>query len=688
MAFIKRLKAKRTNEWSYPPPSFNEEPELTSRTSRPENVRDVMSFLNAREMHSYSQNEIPRSMYKHEDNCTNRQDFHINESQIISSSSTLNAATQMDGQTKKPNSSNPCSVVQWITSSKLSVIYPRILKKKHVRTVSDMSTTSSYSALSDSDEELDFETHHSQLDSSCTDCLTKSRINTHLDTCSAPSENTLSHYTARKLPSIIKEREFSLPETDKIFASEWLSDTEIVLGTKCNKIQILDTITGKMVNIPSVIDQIQENTSTTPTTTNLDSPFDTSIAAAPLNSSFPTTSNSASHETRQIMINSPNCAGIHSISMNPSKTLLAVGGGKQSESIQVYRLPTFEPHSLLNGHKDVIFSVAWLNDDTLISGSRDTSLMCWSLSSDYCVKTSNLEHLTHPISTYTFASSKAEHRGKVRDLKYDLHTKKAFTLSSDGFVKVWDANSRACEVVSAVPLYHTNETVCLGLDSTHHILGVGSQSHISLIDPRSNSIVHIFESCDDGWGVRSMNINHGIVTVGGGLGRISFYDLRARNYLDWHKSQEPSASQHTSQSDFEPSFTSRRAANINRFHVSGGAQSHRQNGFPTHSISTQSFRPVTSPIELTTPTATRFGHLLYTSSFSCEPDLNPTNRLNYLRTGKGWLYRDMIYLNHFQGIDILNAVYTLNYSSNGLNLFAAGGPLQLNLRGSYAAIWK
>lgn len=81
-------------------------------------------------------------------------------------------------------------------------------------------------------------------------------------------------------------------------------------------------------------------------------------------------------------------------------------------------------------------------------------------------------------------------------------------------------------------LKYTQETVCLTSNPDANLFAVGSQSHISVIDPRTPSIVHVADSCDEGWGVRSLDFKSHIITSGGGYGRVGFYDLRAQRYLD------------------------------------------------------------------------------------------------------------------------------------------------------------
>lgn len=104
------------------------------------------------------------------------------------------------------------------------------------------------------------------------------------------------------------------------------------------------------------------------------------------------------------------------------------------------------------------------------------------------------------------------------------------TLTTEGYVKLWDRESFS--QISKLKLIHSTETVCLTANSDANLFAVGSQSHISITDPRSSSIVHVAESCDEGWGVRALDFKSHIITTGGGFGRLGFYDLRAQKYLD------------------------------------------------------------------------------------------------------------------------------------------------------------
>ena len=47
-----------------------------------------------------------------------------------------------------------------------------------------------------------------------------------------------SYHFTRRLPTILKENTFDLSKTNinKIFCAQWLDDTRVILGTKCNKV--------------------------------------------------------------------------------------------------------------------------------------------------------------------------------------------------------------------------------------------------------------------------------------------------------------------------------------------------------------------------------------------------------------------------------------------------------------------
>eukprot|EP01135_Chromosphaera_perkinsii_P000703 Nk52_evm15s150 gene=Nk52_evmTU15s150 len=233
----------------------------------------------------------------------------------------------------------------------------------------------------------------------------------------------------------------------------------------------------------------------------------------------------------------------------------------------------------------------------------------------------------YQIEAKSPVATKAEHANKVRDLTFNRETRELVTLSADTFVKIWDVSQMKPK--TAVSLFHSNEAVCVASHTARNLYAVGSQTHISFIDPRVKQVINSVESLDGGWGVRSLSFRNSIVTIGGGLGRVSFYDMRRFGYLNLSTIRES-------------------------FSLSGGGRLHMNLG--SH------------------------GSLLMSQASVLKDCV--------LSTGKGWLRRDAVYQNHFQGTNIYNAVYTHSYDESGTRLFVAGGPLQLGLCGSYAGMWE
>lgn len=135
-----------------------------------------------------------------------------------------------------------------------------------------------------------------------------------------------------------RERAILLGNCNKVFCSQWLSNRQVVFGTKCNKLMVYD------VNMRRV-------------------------------DAIPTLSNG--------QMNGPESQnGIHAIQINPSRTLLATGA-RHSADVAVYRLPTLDPVGVgVNGHRDWVMDLCWMDDQFLVSGSKDAKMALWRISED------------------------------------------------------------------------------------------------------------------------------------------------------------------------------------------------------------------------------------------------------------------------------------------------------------------
>ena len=50
------------------------------------------------------------------------------------------------------------------------------------------------------------------------------------------ADSTREAYSARHLPTVLRERETRVGELDKIFSSAWLDCNNVICGTKCNTV--------------------------------------------------------------------------------------------------------------------------------------------------------------------------------------------------------------------------------------------------------------------------------------------------------------------------------------------------------------------------------------------------------------------------------------------------------------------
>lgn len=303
----------------------------------------------------------------------------------------------------------------------------------------------------------------------------------------------IASLNTRRLPYVLSEREIEVGNINKIFASEWISDHQVVIGTKCNRLMALDVTHNHQVSIPML--------------------------------------RSLPNGKREITPNSN--SGIHSIAINPSGTLLATGA-ENPNNISVYRLPTFDPVCVgQNCHKDWMFSVVWLDDQYLVAGSRDSQISVWSVSQDLCDRVQERNESTS-VPSYESIQHKllrnSVYGDKVRALEYSRHTKELASLSAHGYIHLWDLNGFRKLQTRRLP--YCEENVCITLSEEYSLYAVGSQSHVSFLDSRNGRCVASVHSKEKGSGVRSVTFKDAVLTVGTGQGALMFFDLRAGHFIE------------------------------------------------------------------------------------------------------------------------------------------------------------
>lgn len=315
----------------------------------------------------------------------------------------------------------------------------------------------------------------------------------------------LRAFAAQKLPEVLTERELSLGSLNKVFASQWLNAREVVCGTKCNTLFVLDVLSGHITHIPLLQDRLPRER-------------------------LP--------RVRRLRRRRLAC-GIHAVELNPSKTLLATGG-ENPNSLAIYQLPLMDPLCLGDhmGHRDWIFALAWINDQVVVSGSRDGSVAIWRIDDKVLQHGYNL--LGMPVYAHirpqdmesipcgpTYSCTR-----KVRALAYTGVNQELAAVSLDGHFHLWRVHNHLSRLTS-FKLPYCRENVCLTYCDGPGLFAVGSQSHISFLDLRQSQQT-IWPLCPEegGTGVRSLSFYHDLVTMGTGHGALLFYDVRAQKFLE------------------------------------------------------------------------------------------------------------------------------------------------------------
>jgi len=119
---------------------------------------------------------------------------------------------------------------------------------------------------------------------------------------------------------------------------------------------------------------------------------------------------------------------------------------------------------------------------------------------------------------------------RVRSLCYNDKTENLIVLSHNGYIHSWNA-CKFRQILSK-QLPHKDENVCLSADEEGQLYAIGSKGHTDLIDSRTFQTVTKIMSGFNDCGIRSVSFKGQILTIGTGIGYMTFFDLRTNQYLE------------------------------------------------------------------------------------------------------------------------------------------------------------
>ncbi len=120
------------------------------------------------------------------------------------------------------------------------------------------------------------------------------------------------------------------------------------------------------------------------------------------------------------------------------------------------------------------------------------------------------------------------HSDRVRALRHDARQGVAASLGSDRRLALWDPLSG--QLLRSCATRDHEDLIALDADARHGLFAVGGRDYVSFFDRRVDGVLRSVQSCNRGMGVRSLCFRDNLLSVGGGLGRLSFFDLAAGKF--------------------------------------------------------------------------------------------------------------------------------------------------------------
>ncbi len=212
--------------------------------------------------------------------------------------------------------------------------------------------------------------------------------------------------------------------------------------------------------------------------------------------------------------------GIHSLALSQDRALLASGSGNPNE-VALLSTADWSPMAVCVGHRDWVFGSTWVAEGVLWTASRDKTLRVWRVPHER-PDARLLPAVLSPGATLK------HHSDRVRALTYAAGPRVVASLGSDRRLALWSPDSGA--LIRSTATRDHEDLIALECDARHGLFAVGGRDYVSFFDARTEGIVRSVQTCNRGMGVRSLCFRGDLLSVGGGLGRLSFFDLVAGRF--------------------------------------------------------------------------------------------------------------------------------------------------------------
>ncbi|PVD19977.1 hypothetical protein C0Q70_20471 [Pomacea canaliculata] len=203
--------------------------------------------------------------------------------------------------------------------------------------------------------------------------------------------------------------------------------------------------------------------------------------------------------------------------------------------VAVFRSKLIFDARIRGGHTDWVFDMEWIDDEFLVTGSRDSLLALWRVDNVDDSRTSRMTCLYVPeyaIKKPIFTKP-CEKALKVRALTINHRRSEMAVLSLNAYFHLWDIETFHPLWINR--LRCARENVCITVSEERNLYAVGSHSCFTLVDSRKKTEHQIpAKHRERGLfqGIRSLSFQKDIITIGTGVGLVMFYDIRAGKYLE------------------------------------------------------------------------------------------------------------------------------------------------------------